>query len=99
MICRYRKYMQFSVRIDIIHNSGYDIKNNGRNYFYVMVAAGAMALKWVLLIAVLVFVEKLRRRGEWTVRLIRSALILLGLLVVMQPGLMTTLPGQVKSSA
>jgi predicted metal-binding membrane protein len=59
----------------------------------VLVAAGAMALQWVLLIAVLVFVEKLLPRGEWTARLIGGALILLGLFVVVQPGVMTTLPG------
>ena len=59
----------------------------------VLVAAGAMALQWVLLIAALVFVEKLLPRGELTARLIGSALILLGLLVVIQPSLMTTLPG------
>ena len=59
----------------------------------VLVAAGAMALEWVLLIAALVFVEKLLPRGELTARLIGAGLILLGLLVVIQPGLMTTLPG------
>ena len=59
----------------------------------VLVAAGAMALEWVLLIAALVFVEKLLPRGELTARLIGAGLIILGLLVVIQPGLMTTLPG------
>jgi predicted metal-binding membrane protein len=59
----------------------------------VLVAAGAMALRWVLLIAVLVFVEKVSPRGEWTARMIGAALVVLALLVVVQPGLITTLPG------
>ena len=59
----------------------------------VLVTAGAMALRWVLLIAVLVFVEKVFPRGEWTARLIGVALVVLALLVVVQPGLITTLPG------
>jgi predicted metal-binding membrane protein len=59
----------------------------------VLVAAGAMALEWVLLIAALVFVEKLLPRGELTARLIGGALMLFGLLVVIQPELMMTLPG------
>jgi predicted metal-binding membrane protein len=59
----------------------------------VLVAAGAMALQWVLLIAVLVFVEKLLPHGEWAARVIGGVLILLGLLVVMQPNLISILPG------
>lgn len=60
----------------------------------VLVAAGAMALHWVLLIAALVFAEKLLPRGGWTARMVGVALIVLGLLVVAQPGLTTVLRGQ-----
>jgi predicted metal-binding membrane protein len=34
----------------------------------ILVAAGAMSLPWVLLIAAVVFAEKLLPRGEWTAR-------------------------------
>jgi predicted metal-binding membrane protein len=53
----------------------------------VLVAAGAMALQWVLLIAAVVFVEKLLPRGEWTARLVGAALILLGVAVAVHPEL------------
>jgi predicted metal-binding membrane protein len=53
----------------------------------VLVAAGAMALHWVLLIAAVVFVEKLLPRGEWTARVVGGALVLLGLAVVAHPEL------------
>ncbi len=59
----------------------------------VLVAAGAMALPWVLLIAVLVFAEKVLPHGEWTARIIGGTLILLGLLVAVQPHLATVLRG------
>ena len=59
----------------------------------VLVTAGAMALPWVLLIAVLVFVEKILPHGEWTARIIGGALILLGLLVAIQPHLAMVLRG------
>ncbi len=60
----------------------------------VLVAAGAMALNWVLLIAVLVFAEKLFPYGEWTARVIGAALIIVGLLVILQPDLATILYSQ-----
>jgi len=53
----------------------------------VLVAAGAMALNWVLLIAAVVFVEKLLPRGEWSVRIVGGMLIVLGLAVVARPEL------------
>jgi predicted metal-binding membrane protein len=53
----------------------------------VLVAAGAMALHWVLLIAAVVFVEKLLPRGEWTAAIVGSGLLLLGLAVVVHPDL------------
>jgi predicted metal-binding membrane protein len=59
----------------------------------VFVAAGAMALSWVLLVAGLVFVEKLLPLGEWTARLIGAALIGVGLLVLIDPGLAMALRG------
>lgn len=51
----------------------------------ILVAAGAMALHWVLLIAAMVAVEKLLPYGEWTARLIGVGLIALGLVVALQP--------------
>jgi predicted metal-binding membrane protein len=57
----------------------------------VLVVAGAMALQWVLLIAVAVFVEKVVPRGEWTARFVGGALIVLGLLVSIQPTLVNAL--------
>jgi predicted metal-binding membrane protein len=53
----------------------------------VLVAAGAMALHWVLLIAVVVFVEKLLPHGEWTAWAVGAALVVLGLGVVVNPEL------------
>ena len=53
----------------------------------VLVAAGAMSLPWALLIAAVVFAEKVLPRGEWTARAAGAALVLLGVLVVAQPGL------------
>jgi predicted metal-binding membrane protein len=53
----------------------------------VLVAAGAMALQWVLLIAAIVFVEKLLPRGEWTAAIVGGGLLLLGLAVVVRPEL------------
>jgi predicted metal-binding membrane protein len=59
----------------------------------VLVAAGAMSLPWVLLIAVLVFAEKLLPYGQWTARIIGGALIGLALLVVARPDLAALLRG------
>jgi predicted metal-binding membrane protein len=53
----------------------------------VLVAAGAMALNWVLLIAAVVFVEKLLPRGEWTAWIVGGGLVLLGLAVAVHPDL------------
>jgi predicted metal-binding membrane protein len=53
----------------------------------VLVAAGAMALHWVLLIAAIVFVEKLLPRGEWTAWIVGGALVLLGVAVALYPDL------------
>jgi predicted metal-binding membrane protein len=53
----------------------------------VLVAAGAMALNWVLLIAAVVFIEKLLPRGEWTAWAVGGALVLLGLAVAIHPDL------------
>lgn len=60
----------------------------------VLVAAGAMALHWVLLIAAVVFAEKLLPRGEWTARVGGVALVALGLLVAVEPGFAAVLRGQ-----
>jgi predicted metal-binding membrane protein len=60
----------------------------------VLVAAGAMALHWVLLLAVLVLAEKILPQSRWTVRLIGGALIILGLAVGLVPELASILRGQ-----
>jgi predicted metal-binding membrane protein len=60
----------------------------------VLVAAGAMGLQWVLLIAAVVFVEKLLPGAEWTARGVGGALVALGLLVAVQPGLAALLRSQ-----
>ena len=59
----------------------------------VLVAAGAMSLPWVLLIAALVFVEKVLPHGEWTARVIGGGLIVLGLLIALRPDLAMMLRG------
>jgi len=53
----------------------------------VLVAAGAMGLAWVLLIAVAVTVEKLAPGGPWIARAFGAALVVLGLVVAVRPGL------------
>jgi predicted metal-binding membrane protein len=60
----------------------------------VLVAAGAMGLQWVLLIAAVVFAEKLLPRGEWTARVVGAALVALGIAVFLTPGLATILRSQ-----
>jgi len=57
----------------------------------VLVAAGAMALHWVLLIAALVFAEKVLPASMWTVRLTGFALIGLGVSMAVFPQLADTL--------
>jgi predicted metal-binding membrane protein len=59
----------------------------------VLVAAGAMSLPWALLIAAVVFAEKVLPRGAWTARVTGVALVLLGVFVVVEPGLAATLRG------
>jgi predicted metal-binding membrane protein len=53
----------------------------------VLVVAGAMGLPWVLLIAAIVAAEKVLPRGEWVARLTGAALILLGIVIAVRPGL------------
>jgi len=57
----------------------------------VLVAAGAMGLPWVLLIAAVVAAEKLLPRGEWIARVTGVALVLLGVVVAVRPGLAVAL--------
>jgi predicted metal-binding membrane protein len=57
----------------------------------VLVAAGAMSLPWALLIAAVVFAEKVLPRGEWTARAAGGTLVLLSGLVVLEPGLAAAL--------
>ena len=53
----------------------------------VLVAAGAMALNWVLLIAAMVFVEKILPRGEWSAAVAGAALVALGIAIAVRPDL------------
>jgi len=59
----------------------------------VLVAAGAMGLRWVLLITAVVAAEKLLPGGEWIARAAGVALLLLGLTVALRPEFVTVLRG------
>jgi len=59
----------------------------------VLVAAGAMGLRWVLLITAVVAAEKLLPGGEWFARAAGGALLLLGAAVALRPDLVTVLRG------
>jgi len=59
----------------------------------VLVAAGAMGLRWVLLIAAVVAAEKLLPGGEWVARAVGGALLLLGVAVALRPDLVMVLRG------
>ena len=59
----------------------------------VLVAAGAMGLRWVLLIAAVVAAEKLLPGGEWLARAAGGALLLLGATVALRPDLVMVLRG------
>jgi predicted metal-binding membrane protein len=53
----------------------------------VLVAAGAMGLAWVVVIALVVFAEKILARGQWAAWATGSVLLALGVLVALQPDL------------
>ena len=57
----------------------------------VLVVAGAMGLPWVLIIACVVAAEKILPRGEWVARVSGVALAVLGVAIVLDPGLATAL--------
>jgi predicted metal-binding membrane protein len=59
----------------------------------VLVAAGAMGLRWVLLITAVVAAEKLLPGGDWVARAAGGALLLLGATVALRPDLVTVLRG------
>jgi len=59
----------------------------------VLVAAGAMGLRWVLLITAVVAAEKLLPGGEWFARAAGGALLLLGFTVALWPDLVMVLRG------
>ena len=59
----------------------------------VLVAAGAMSLSWVLLIAAIVFIEKLLPQGDVSSRVVGAGLIVLGLAVAANPDLAAMLRG------
>ncbi len=64
----------------------------------VLVAAGAMSLPWVLLIALIVFIEKLLPRGDFVARMVGVGFVVLGLAVAIDPELAATLRGTAMSS-
>ena len=57
----------------------------------VLVVAGAMGLRWVLLIACVVAAEKLLPKGQWVARTTGVALAVLGVAVAIEPSLARTL--------
>jgi predicted metal-binding membrane protein len=59
----------------------------------VLVAAGAMGLRWVLLITAVVAAEKLLPGGEWFARAAGGVLLLLGATVALRPDLVMVLRG------
>jgi predicted metal-binding membrane protein len=59
----------------------------------VLVVAGAMGLRWVLLIAVIVAAEKVLPHGDWIARAAGVARVLLGLSVAIHPELAAVLRG------
>ncbi|HAF09361.1 MAG TPA: DUF2182 domain-containing protein [Candidatus Limnocylindria bacterium] len=59
----------------------------------VLVAAGAMSLPWVLLIATIVFIEKLLPSGEPFARLAGVVFVVLGLAIAVDPNLAAMLRG------
>src|SRR4029077_5298900 len=59
----------------------------------VLVVAGAMGLRWVLLLASVVAAENLVPAGEWVARASGGALFLLGLAVAAHPSLASFLRG------
>lgn len=59
----------------------------------VLVGAGAMGLRWVLLITAVVAAEKLLPRGEWFARAAGGVFLLLGVTVALRPDLVTVLRG------
>jgi predicted metal-binding membrane protein len=59
----------------------------------VLVAAGAMSLPWVLLIAAIVFVEKILPRGDLIARMVGAVFVVLGLAVTIDPELAAMLRG------
>ena len=60
----------------------------------ILVAAGAMALPWVVLITAAVFAQKLVPGGELTARITGGVLLALALAVAVQPELAVGLRGQ-----
>jgi predicted metal-binding membrane protein len=59
----------------------------------VLVAAGAMSLLWVLLIAAIVFLEKILPGGERVARLVGVGFVALGIAVALDPDLAAILRG------
>jgi predicted metal-binding membrane protein len=57
----------------------------------VLVTAGAMGLAWVLLVAALVFLEKITPRERWATNLAGAALLALGIALALHPTLATSL--------
>lgn len=57
----------------------------------ILVAAGAMSISWVIVIAVMVFAEKILPRGENTARIAGFALFLLALAAAINPHLIRSL--------
>ena len=59
----------------------------------IMALLGSMSLRWLLLITVAVFVEKIMPRGQWYANSIGILLILLGFVISFRPDLISLIQG------
>jgi predicted metal-binding membrane protein len=88
---RWRAGYQGTVKLAVAH-AGYCV-GCCVALMVVLVAAGAMSLPWVLLIAAIVFIEKLLPRGELFARLAGVGFVVLGFAIAVDPDLAAMLRG------
>lgn len=91
IIGRWQAGYQGTVKLAVAHAS--DCVGCCVALMVVLVAAGAMSLPWVLLIATIVFIEKLLPRGELFGRLVGVGFVILGLAIAVDPNLAAMLRG------
>jgi predicted metal-binding membrane protein len=88
---RWRAGYQGTVKLAVAH-AGYCV-GCCVGLMVVLVAAGAMSLPWVLLIAAIVFIEKLLPRGELFARLAGVGFVVLGFAIAVDPDLAAMVRG------